>query len=973
MKKVSTLITEVFDVRSNPAAMQDVIYSVIPDMLDGSYDVVDPNNPVALAIESACYLAATGISQNEILSRNEYSILAQDFSNLYHHMSDVDYLDRFAIPSSADFTLILSLDEIILRAVKVDDGVSVITIPENTRISLDGISFTLYYPIEIRVLSHGGIQVVYNTDNLNPIKTLASNVVDWEIVSYRSVANLSSGKMLKINIPADQFRIDTFKDQLNPSTGFNKSYTYDNSFYYCRVWTSSNDGEWVEIKTTHSDQVYDTSVTTALLKVLDGELNVSIPQIYFSNGISGQNIRVDIYTTQGYINTSFESYSPDAYVTEYIDYKKHQSPTNEPIRTFSNLTLFSTSKVDGGSEGLTFEQLRERVTYNSLGKIDFPITDAQIKFKLERLGYSILKDTDTLTNRSYLATRTLPKPTDLEFNTEIGSTIKTLNTTFNELVTHSNVRDNGKRITIESDSLFELNDGILSIVSDSDSVYLNQLNEESLTTAYNTSSYFNTLFHYVLDSTDDVFSSRPFFLDAPKVKSKTFIAENESTQLEISTFRYAIEIIPQGYKLIVISRGSDVTNALSDDQMHVLLVFTPPGEYDRAVLKGNITGRTASGDFMIEFIIGSNFDIDVRNRLFVNTFKMFDTSERNVPMFLDTKFDIIYAVTDYLVEGIKKVHIDDLVPPFIIEDTFYSIIQEQLNINIGVELEGLWSRSKTIAGSNDYQRYDSDVFLTHRDVYEKDPLTGLDLLTLDADSGKILRNKIHSEGDFVLVNGEKVIDKAKGDVIVGSDLLPLISSGRQTNRQIDLFLLEGIFKISTDINIQNYYKETVSKIVDWISNDISEVESKLHENTDLYFYPKNNMGRVDVLVGSDTPSTLNAEQSFTVKFYLTELGYKNDELKLTLQRIAKDIITLQLDKKTISVNNMAHQIKSVTTEEVLSVVVSGLGGSNNYELVTIKDEDAAMTIKKNVLVLPDNTITIEDSIVFEWVQHTGDV
>lgn len=973
MTTVQKLIQDVIDVRSNPADVQDVVYSAISDMNDKEYDVVDPNNPVAFVIESACYLAVAAMTQNETLSRAEYPILAQNYGELYAHMSDVDYLDRFATPSHAEFQLILSLDEVKQRAVKLDDNTTVLTIPESTRISLDGLSFTLDYAIEIRVLNHGGIQIVYNTDNINPIRTLESNVVEWDTLRFLQNDAVEAGKMLMLTIPANQYRIDVFYDQLNPSTGFAKKYTLNDEFYYCRCWVSEDDSEWREIITTHSDQVYDPAKATALLKVLDGELSVSVPQIYFSNGIIGKNIRIDIYTTKGAVNTSFESYSPSAFDIEWLDYHKYETPANDPIRTFSNMSLYSSSKINSGGRGLTFEELRDRVIYNSLGKVNIPITSAQLRFKLERMGYNILKDTDTLNDRSYLATRSLPKPSGLNFNTEIGSTVKTLNTTLESLATHSMVRDNGDRITINSGALFELVSGRLNIVKDIDLDQIADLNGESLITTYNTNDYFNTLFHYVVDSSDNIFSSRAFYLDDPKILSKEFIAENESTQLEINTQRYAITLKDDGYKLVLVTRGSDLIKALGDDQLHVLLTYIPPGEYETAVLKGTITGRTADGDYMVEFHIGTNFDIDVKNRLFVNTFKMFDVNERNVPMFLKTKFNLIYAVTGYEVEGIARVDIDNLIPNFIMDGAFYTVLQERISVDLGTELETLWSRSRTIAGPKDYLTHDTVVYKTHKDVYATDAGTGLVTLELNQTTGRVERTKLHSEGDFVLVNGEKVVEHAIGSVVKDNNGDPVISSGRQTNRQMDLFLLEGIFKISNDPAVKAFYDSTVDTIVDWITNEVVEVEKKLDQNTDIFFYPKTNMGRVDVFVGSDTPSTMDAEQSFNVKFYLTEQGYQSDELKSVLEALTKSILTVQLSKKTISVTNIANSIMNVSDEAVIAVVVSGLGGSNNYELVTIRDDDVAMMIKKDALVLPDTTITIEDSIVFEWVKHTGEV
>ena len=98
-----------------------------------------------------------------------------------------------------------------------------LVIPRLTEFKVVDIPFTMQYPIEIKVSRHNGINITYNMDNVSPIETLNSNILDWKVLV------LDRQKILSISIPVNQMRVKTYTDALSPSTLFQNSYQFKNS------------------------------------------------------------------------------------------------------------------------------------------------------------------------------------------------------------------------------------------------------------------------------------------------------------------------------------------------------------------------------------------------------------------------------------------------------------------------------------------------------------------------------------------------------------------------------------------------------------------------------------------------------------------------------------------------------------------------------------------------------------------------
>lgn len=953
--------------RYNPLAVQRLTLDILENSDGMKYDVVDATNPFVFLTEAAATLATSCMIHNEALTRQQYASLALTEDELYLHMSDVDYVGRFGSPARAKFTLLLGKEELYAKAVAVGStGIRKITIPRNTVFTVAGVDFTMQYPIDIRIMGHGGLQVVYDTETVSPLQTLSTNIVDWSII------RLGKDEFLQIQIPAQQFTIRSEFGKLNLAEGFVKKYTYTNDFYYARAYRSDDQGRWIEVRTTHTDQVFDPAVPTVVLKVKKGELQVQIPQIYATTGLMSTELRVDIYTTRGPMDMILENYAMTDFSAKWIDLDGNASaPYVLPLKSFTAIGIYSTDTVAGGSSAISFDELRDRVMLNATGAPDLPITNVQLAARLEDLGYDMVKDVDNVTNRQFLATRALPPPSDGSVINGMGCGVLTLSTTMDDLQQYSSVSDNGLRMTLRPSMLYRVDNGVLRPVGDVEIAALLALPVDVRARKIAESTFLYCPFHTVLDPANDRFDLRNYFLDAPKITSKTFVHENDALGIEVSTGDYAIERIPTGYRLTLVTRSSDAWKALSDTQTFCQLAFKPVGQRDYAYHNGVFIGRNAKNESVYQFEIGTNYDVDSNDNLVLTTFQMYDDPERKHATPLDASFEVFYAATNLTATGALPSSIDNALGKTLLPDNVWGIVQERLFVQLGRTLKGLWSSSRSVASSEDYLRHAVDVPMFYQsNVYKRDPVTGAIEFTVDA-SGQIQYTLLHALGDPVLDDqGNPVIKHYAGEPVLDPDGKPVVISGRKLLRQIDLVLLDGTYWFATDTLATSYRNSVPETIADWVNNDIDAISKNLLEQTDLFLYPKTTLGPIKVRAEEGTELVLPAQQKFDVTYYLSALQYRDTALRQSLTKLAIQTIHEALQNAVVTVNGIVSKLTAKAGTDIIGVSVSGFGPSGALQAISLLDDAARLSIQKRAEPMDDGRLTVLDNVNVVFLQHS---
>lgn len=969
---VSRFLTNIDQVRTNPAAIQRLMLAQIRDTLNGTVLVVDATNPFVNLMESSAVNTASFIIDNETTTRRQYPSASQTIDDLYLHMSDKDYIDRFAVPTRANFRLLMSKEELLGRMVADGDtGIKKVVIPRFSTIEVGDYIFTLLYPIEIKQMPHGSIQVVYDATDPSVLQPLSTNMLDW--TSRTSSTENVEMVLISIDFTAMQLRVSSVNSDVNSATGYNRDLPFKDQYCYARVFykNTATNNAWKEIKTTHTELVYDISNPTAVLQVKDGVLGVRVPQIYLTQGVISGSLRVDVYTTKGPVQLNATNFKPSAFTCSWavIDNADKTAfvAAWQAMRMYFVLT---TDVISGGADALGFEALRTRVVMNATGERQIPITGAQNQASLTREGFDIVKHIDTITSRVFLATRALPKPFDVKLVTAGSASIESVILSFEEALTHSGAINHGDRLTLTPDILFENINGIVRMVNESEYTSLNNLDAERKALAVSAKAYLYTPFHYVLDGGDDTFEVRPYYLDAPTIETSMFIDQNDTSGIQVNTGELTISRVSGGYRVLVKTVSNQAWRDLDNSQMHAQLAYLPTGEDAKAYLNGTVAGRNAAGEVFFEFFLGTGFDLDSSDRLYLTTFKILNLEARSCPCALNQVFELVYATSAVMPVGWTPHQMDNQLGRFLLPNRIAGLTQEKVSSHFGQALHNLWSSARSIPSSAPQRTYDADVVATYpEDVLARDPATGAGFSV--GSDGNLTYTYLARKGAVVLdTAGNPVYLHRRGDVMLDANNAPIAIGANYLSHQIDMFFIEGVYHFADDYATSMYRTEMVATVVSWITRDLLRMSGDVLEQTEIFFYPKTSMGSVKALIEGGNVTQLQAGQSMTARLYVGDTVFDNADLRDKLTTMTIEVIDAHFKQTTVSISAITAELRQRFGSDVIGVTLHGLGGVRNLEAITMLVESERCSIRKKLVALPNGQLIVREDVTVDFVPHS---
>lgn len=965
MATITELKNTIDQYRYNPTKIQTAVLRMIRDISAGQYDFVDPNNPVILVLESAATMAASCNTENANNNRQQYPSVAQNINELYRHMNYDSFIDIFTLPTQAGFVMSFNKEELLSRMVQVGNSdIKKLVIPRNTTITVGGVMFSLQYPIELRQLNHGELQITYDVEYTTPLQTIDTNVIEWQ-------ATRESDGQERIYFPVQlkQFDIISLVEVTNAAQKFSMAKTITDNFYYCRVWREVGTG-WEEIRTTYSQDIYDNKVVTAIVKVDGSLVTVEIPIVYNKTGLISGRVRVDIYQTKGPISMDLLGFDSNQFIVNWlaIDTVEQKNTFTAPLSSMSTTKVYGAERTTGGRVAMTFDELKARITSNGFSASNAPITPAQAQSKLERAGYNIVTSIDQITERVFAATRTMPVPIDAELITSANAGIHTLSETLDKLGTLSTTYLNNNSLTITPKTLYQVDKGILRVCTDSEVALLNSLPGDKKAVAITEGNYYYSPFHYVLDTSASTFTARAYHLDSPVIKSRSFIAENEKTLLQVNTSGVMLERSVDGWELYVTTRSSPEYQDLEDEQVNVTIGFQPDNSGDYAYILGVFLGKTDANERVYRFDIKTNYSIDANNAVQLTNAMMYEISQQFLRTALTQSFDIFYSTNAIMPPGWEASSFDLILGNFLLPTGSVGISRERFELQLGTALTNLWSSGRSVVGERDYAVWEVDVPATYEsDVYQVDPVTGVAFTVVN---GTLVYNVLHKAGDAKYDNDGAVVYKyRRGDIKRDAYGNPIIVGERNIVRQVDLFLVEAPYYFATNKAAIDYRKYLVETLVQWIATDLKEISGKLLDKTAIYFYPVQSVGIVDIVYGAGLKMSVNAGQFFNLRLYVTDAVYKNAKLKLALQRTAVITINECLKSKTVSISQINDALQVAFASDVVAFDTDPLGGAANLSVVTLVEDSARLTIRKRLEYRADQTFALVDDVNCEFIPH----
>lgn len=912
----------------NPSYAQKVI---LEELENNNMEIGTATNPFLSLIEVAVSTSCASIQKTQQIIRKQFPSMATDMSDLLLHLTEDDIEGIYYTPSSTYLTIEVNALDMKNSAYKPDNqSYRETMIPLGTTVTVSNFTFTFLNNILIRL--YDGTEQTYVESMVNE-NDIAYN--DISILESKLIHNSDNIPFITFKVPIKQVTKTTLREAVNKSMGFNLTHTLTDKFYYAEVYYSGvNTGNVLtKINQTFTETYLDPYNAQVVISVKDNEVNFKIPSLYITSGLISGTVTIVVYETKGKSYLPLNHFKRDKFEYVIADSDLRQAATLPNI----NIAISSDTEIDGGTNGLSLEELRTNIINHTTGNINVPITNYQIEKIGTDYNYKIFNVEDVLTQRVFIATKELDnisssliRATPDTFNNTAKITLLDYGTYFPDLVKDED-------FIIKSNTIFKENNGILEVISPEDKKVLNEMSITNKIEHLKTNKYFYNVFTYIISKSDSVTNCRIYHMDNPSLNNVRILAKNQNLQtINCYLEKHDIKRIDGGYRIYAQITGDDGFNKLSQDQRHVQCsIELISGDTVNFQLTYDVKQDVYTADILTDDLINSD------NRLTINN----GTSNISTKLVnLETKVYFYTFITDknnydsqkYLVDYIDYDH-----------DNISVLSRESVTLTFGKEITYLWNKIFNTYTDRKYKTYSEDVYKTYEaDVYEKD-IDGA-LLWVKTAENKISTVKLHSKGDYVLDDkGEKVILHKKGESILDENGEPIIDSIPGVVRYIDLLMLEYEFMVADgDIN-NNLRTLILGNFENILFNQLPNMNNNLLERTTVYFRASR----------STTPIELNIKGTTSIAEYrvtpkVTLYVESNTNVDLTTQETYKTtigkIINKELTNKTINLTDIRNKIINALDIKVLGVTIENIS-KDNSEIIHVNTTDNSLTLDKSIL------------------------
>ena len=942
-----TLINYVY----NPNLVQKVILDHIEKASNGEVVISEPTTPFNMLLEAAAVTSANAVIEGMSVIRKKYPTLAVKPDELFHHITDDELVNMFAIPAKVRILFYINIMDLKGVGYRPEDANFVeTTIPDGTEITILDTTLTVLNDIVIKLYDNGSIFVEQQTST----NDLAFQ--DVGILNADRISNKDGVPWILFETEVKQVKKYSKNIAVTTSEGFNQVVDINNHYVYSEVSYKNNNtnNRYVIIPKTHSVDYINPVVPTVSVSVYDKNILFKIPDLYLMNGDISGNININVYDTKGKMYLPINKYNMSDYKLVLGNTTKNQSTASSV-----NITININSRdiIEGGSNGMTMEELRTSIINNTKGDIDLPITEYQLKRYSNMEGYEIFKVEDSITDRLYVATKSLPKVTSNLVYSRPDVFFNTVGVVLNDVIGHYNVNITSNDFIIKSNTIFKEANGIVTIVNKDEVDYINSLPLTSKIEYLKSNKYFYTPYYYVIDNDDRFSYVRVYDLDTPSFDNLRISGKNSRVIPRVNIDRYGIYKRDNGYDLLFSLITNEEFDKIPQDDIILQVKLPIKGTNVFAYFNAEYSPVTKFYTVSIDsnLYIDSDEYIHLENgvsELFAKSFKIDNTIE-------------IFVMTDNAnIEDDSKYLTHEVYHDGVNSVTVFS--KEILDVKFGHNLSYIWNKVYNTYTERKYQTYSNDIPLVHtKDIYQLDPVTGSRFMIND--EGKLVSNKLHSKGTVVRDENNDIVYKHKaGDIVLDEAGIPIIDQLSGVIRYLDIMMLEYEFFATTS----NIYKNYVSNMLDvmhkYLTKDLPNMNNLLLENTKLLY--KTYVSNKNIVVNINN---IYYSVPYLIKPVVTIYSNKSDAYNIeTLDQfkvIIGNVINEHLDKTEIKLIDIKNAILHNLGSNVVAVKVSGID-PNDSEILSLKEKTSRFTINKQLDIVNNELIVKYDlTLIVQYV------
>lgn len=893
---------------------------------------------------------------------------ARNVNDLSRNMGDEERFGLFAMPSSSSVQMGISetafmdvAKDVTVVQGKVSTKYKKLLIPKDTVLDVNGYPFATNNGVEIRWSEKAGWQAVFDEETNNPFSPIGTNLVQKGF-------KLVNGTMYRLfTIPVQQLSITATENiTANVGSGCMGRIEYKDYLYGVRAFLIKN-GVQTEIDVTYDKDVFDPLKPTLaiIFDTVNNTIDYEIPDVYLNNGLGTGSLRIFTYTTVGLLEKDLRQTPATKIAANYQDYRYGSGNLSEysaPLRNMGGIAWSMVETVTGGSDPVPFNEIKQALIDGRRSR-NTPITENNLKGKVSNFGYGAVQTIDYLTYRTYSLSKELPIQSNKGFYAPMSCYVGSHLTTANDLIAAGVVFDNGRRITIPHNVLFDISTSTTKLVNAITADRYKNMTGEQLVDTLAKSTLAYTPFYYVMDMTNNQAVLRTYHLDSPKIKNQTFVAENASLGFELGVGSIAIEHVNTGYRVTIVTQSSDAYKKLDNNQLAIQLSLTPQDTNSLASVAGVLVGVTDDDERVFEFHLDSKFDVDVNDIMYFTNFNQFGAVQPNTGSTLSTSMTFIFCYVGD--QEYSKTDSDAKIDRTLFGQDLVAIIETSYGVTFGKLMGNLYSRIRPLIGEAQYLRYTMDVPMT----YPKNVFEYVDgQLVFGDDDLPVVKYKA---GDMVYnTDGSVRLLYQRGDVVIDELGNPVEVAPRDLKYHWDFIAFDANYYFSTDLYDIEFAQYTKDYFVDEISYQLEVFTADALDRTNLFYQPRSKLGFQKVVVNSNFEAFLKQDLEFTLIYYLTATGYKDQNLKDALTASSPKVLNEGVfNKTTIGISNFVNDLMRDTPEQVVSVKLSAVAGDETVDVISNIDELAGFSIRKKLEQTGDGGLTIKESIDIIFMLH----